>query len=195
MSSISTQIENEAAAMLLARIANGDTKAMEDFYRAFSGTVYAFVLRRLDSAAESEDVVIETMYEVWRSAGAFAGRSMPRTWLLGIARHKLIDKLRASSTRKFESIDGHTEHLASDEPSAFDLLVQAQTRAQVLDCLDGLPEEQRECVHLMFYEDLSVTEIAQIQQCPVNTIKTRLFHARRKMKINLTRQIRWQVSA
>jgi RNA polymerase sigma-70 factor, ECF subfamily len=195
MSSNSKQIENEAATELLARIAKGEAKAMEDFYRAFSSTVYAFVLRRLENPGESEDVVIETMYEVWRSAAAFAGRSAPRTWLLGIARHKLIDKLRSSSTRKFESIDGHTEYIASDEPSAFDLLVQQQTREQVLDCLDSLPEEQRECMHLMFYEDLSIAEIAQIQQCPENTIKTRLFHARRKLKTNLTRQIRWQVSA
>jgi RNA polymerase sigma-70 factor (ECF subfamily) len=195
MSSNSKQIENEAATELLARIAKGEAKAMEEFYRTFSSTIYAFVLRRLENPGESEDVVIETMYEVWRSASAFAGRSAPRTWLLGIARHKLIDKLRASATRKFESIDGHTEYIASDEPSAFDLLVQQQTRDQVLDCLDSLPEEQRECMHLMFYEDLSIAEIAEIQQCPENTIKTRLFHARRKLKTNLTRQIRWQVSA
>lgn len=181
--------------MLLVKIAKGEDKAMEDFYRVFSQAIHAFVFRRLGNAYEAEDVVIETMYEVWRSAGAFIGRSAPRTWVFGIARHKLIDKLRARNTTQFESLDDDAEHIASGEPSAFDLMAQQQTREQILACMDDLPDEQRECLHLMFYEDLSIAEIAQIQQCPENTIKTRLFHARRKLKINLERQTRWQRSA
>ncbi|MBI1889797.1 MAG: sigma-70 family RNA polymerase sigma factor [Burkholderiales bacterium] len=192
MSTNLKQIENETAATLLTKIAQGNTKAMEEFYRMFSRTVYAFVLRRLDNQVEAEEVVVEAMYEVWRNAGSFAGRSAPRTWLLGIARHKLLDKLRASHGRPFEPLEEEAENISADEPSMFERLAQKQTQEQVLSCLESLPEEQRECIHLMFYEDLSIAEIAEIQQCPENTIKTRLFHARRKLKINLERQTRWQ---
>lgn len=73
--------------------------------------------------------------------------------------------------------------------------MQLQTREQVLECMNALPAEQRECIHLMFYEDLSIAETADIQQCSENTVKTRLFHARRKMKISLDRQTRWQMKA
>jgi RNA polymerase sigma-70 factor (ECF subfamily) len=192
MSTNAKQIENETAAALLARIAEGDSKAMETFYRTFSRTVYAFVVRRLESPIESEEVVVETMYEVWRNAGSFAGRSAPRTWLLGIARHKLLDRLRMRNAHLFEPLEDEAESLICEEPSSYERLVQKQTQDQVLSSLDSLPDEQRECIHLMFYEDMSISEIAQIQQCPENTIKTRLFHARRKLKLNLERQTRWQ---
>jgi RNA polymerase sigma-70 factor, ECF subfamily len=187
--------EDEAAGALLGRIANGDTKAMEEFYRAFSRIIYAFVLRRLENPVESEEVVVETMYEVWRNAGSFGGRSAPRTWLLGIARHKLIDKLRAWSSHNFEPLGEEAENVASEDASAFDLLSQRQTREQIVNCLETLPEEQSECLHLTFYEDLSIAEIAQVQHCPENTIKTRLFHARKKLKTCLERQTRWQAKA
>jgi RNA polymerase sigma-70 factor (ECF subfamily) len=184
--------EDELAESLLARIAKGDTKAMEEFYRTFSRVIYAFVLRRLDSPVESEEVVVETMYEVWRSAGAFGGRSAPRSWLLGIARHKLIDKQRAWGANQCEELGEEAENVASEEPSAFEHLAQQQTREQIKNCLATLPDEQSESLHLMFYEDLSIVEIAKIQDCPENTIKTRLFHARKKLKLCLERQTRWQ---
>ena len=192
MSTNPKKTEDEFAEALLARIAKGDTKAMEEFYRTFSRIIYAFVLRRLDSPVESEEVVVETMYEVWRSAGAFGGRSAPRSWLLGIARHKLLDKQRAWGNNHFEELGEEAENVASEDPSAFDHLSQQQTREQIKNCLDTLPEEQSESMHLMFYEDLSIGEIAEIQNCPENTIKTRLFHARKKLKLCLERQTRWQ---
>jgi RNA polymerase sigma-70 factor (ECF subfamily) len=195
MSTNLTNIEDEAAIVLLAKIATGDSKAMEVFYRAFSRTIYAFVLRRLKNSVESEEVVVETMYEIWRSAGSFAGRSRPRTWLLGIAQHKLLDKIRASNAHIFETLGDEAANIASDDMSAFERLSQRQTEAQIQSCLDDLPPDQRECIHLAFYEDMSVSEIAEIQNCPVNTIKTRLFHARRKLKIALERQTRWQLKA
>ena len=191
MSTNLKKTEDEVAVTLLAGIAKGETKAMEEFYRLFSRTVYAFVLRRLENPVESEEVVVETMYEVWRSAGVFAGRSAPRSWLLGIARHKLIDKQRAWHAQPFEELGEEAENVASEDPSAFDHMAQQQTREQVQNCLDTLPDEQSECMHLMFYEDLSIHEIAQIQDCPENTIKTRLFHARKKLKLCLERQTRW----
>jgi RNA polymerase sigma-70 factor (ECF subfamily) len=195
MSTNLTQVEDEAATALLARIAKGESKAMEEFYRAFSRTIYAFVLRRLKNPVESEEVVVETMYQVWRKAGSFGGRSRPRTWLLGIAQHKLLDKLRASNANTFETLGEEAANIASDEMSAFERLAQQQTEEQIQACLIDLPDEQRECIHLAFYEDLSITEIAEIQGCPANTVKTRLFHARRKLKICLERQTRWQIKA
>lgn len=195
MSTNLTQSEDEAAAALLVRIANGESKAMEEFYRAFSRTIYAFVLRRLKNPVESEEVVVETMYEVWRNAGSFGGRSRPRTWLLGIAHHKLLDRLRASNANIFETLGEEAANIASDEMSAFERLAQQQTGEQIRACLIDLPDEQRECIHLAFYEDLGIAEIAEIQGCPANTVKTRLFHARKKLKICLERQTRWQNKA
>jgi RNA polymerase sigma-70 factor, ECF subfamily len=185
------EAEDQLAQATLARIAAGDAKAMEEFYRTFSRIVYAFVMRRLENPVASEEVVVETMYEVWRSAGAFGGRSAPRSWLLGIARHKLIDKQRGWDSHQVEELGEEAENVASEDPTAFDYLSQLQTREQIQNCLETLPDEQSECMHLMFYEDMSINEIAGIQNCPENTIKTRLFHARKKLKLCLERQTRW----
>lgn len=187
----SREAEDESAKATLARIATGEAKAMEEFYRTFSRIVYAFVMRRLENPVASEEVVVETMYEVWRSAGAFAGRSAPRSWLLGIARHKLVDKQRAWNDHPVEELGDEAENVASEDPSAFDHLSQRQTREQIQNCLETLPDEQSECMHLMFYEDMSINEIAGVQNCPENTIKTRLFHARKKLRLCLERQARW----
>jgi RNA polymerase sigma-70 factor (ECF subfamily) len=195
MSTNLTEIEDKTATALLARITNGESRAMEEFYRGFSRTIYAFVLRRLKSQVESEEVVVETMYQVWRNAGSFGGRSRPRTWLLGIAQHKLLDKLRASNANSFETIGDEAANIPSEELSAFERLAQQQTERQIQACLLELPADQRECIHLAFYEDLGIGEIAEIQGCPPNTVKTRLFHARRKLKISLERQNRWHATA
>jgi len=82
------------AVSLLERIARHDEAAMAEFYRTFARQVYAFALRQAGDPGDAEDAVVETMHEVWRVAGRFAGGSLVRTWLFSIARHKLVDQAR-----------------------------------------------------------------------------------------------------
>lgn len=156
---------------------------MRDLYATFSRRIYAFALNQLRNPDDAEDVVIDTMYEVWRRPRGFKGSSKFSTWLLGVARHKILDVLRA---RKLDHLDiegeGLADTLASDLPGAFDLLAERQRRESVIACMEKLPSPQRECLHLVFYEGLSLAEIAHIQTCPENTVKTRLFHARLRIR-------------
>jgi RNA polymerase sigma-70 factor (ECF subfamily) len=170
--------DDQFARALLKQIIRREEQAMASFYKAFERNVYAFALRRLGNQGEAEEVAVETMHEVWKNAGRFRGDSQVRTWVLGIARHKLLDKLRARS-QAYEELD---ETTPSEDLSGFDLLARRQRAQNVLKCLSHLPDEQRDCMHLVFYEELSLAEIAKIQNCPENTVKTRLFHARRKIK-------------
>lgn len=171
--------DDQFARVLLKRIARREEQAMVSFYNAFERNVYAFALRRLGNEGEAEEVAVETMYEVWKNADRFRGDSQVRTWVLGIARHKLLDKLRARGQQIHEELD---EELPSEDLTNFELLARQQRSVSVLKCLSHLPDEQRDCMHLVFYEGLSLGEIAKIQNCPENTVKTRLFHARRKIK-------------
>lgn len=165
----------------LDRIARGDQQAMIAFYKAFESPVYAFTMRRVRDASMAEDVVVDTLYEVWRTAGRFERRSKVLTWVLGIARHKLLDKLRALD-RQTEDIEDHAETLASDAPDAFENVASAQDAKQVAACLDTLPSEQSECMHLVFVEGFTVAEVAEVQKCAEGTVKTRIFHAKRKLR-------------
>ena len=73
--------------------------------------------------------------------------------------------------------------------SAYEGLAAGETSAQLRKCIARLPPEQQECIHLAFFEELSLAEIAELQGSPENTVKTRMFHARRKLKLMLSGQI------
>jgi RNA polymerase sigma-70 factor, ECF subfamily len=170
----------------LASIAKGDQQAMIRFYKAFESRVYAFAMRRLSSPEEAEAVVVETMYEVWKVAKNFQGASRVETWLLGIAKYKSLDKLRARDTET-DDIDDYADSMADEAPGV-EQLVYAKERAHILsDCIDELPKDQSEALHLVYFSGSSVEEVSQIQAIPGGTVKTRLFHARKKLKDCLER--------
>jgi RNA polymerase sigma-70 factor (ECF subfamily) len=172
---------NERVFALLQRMGRGDEAALRELYRAYSRSIYAFALRRLRDAAEAEEIVVDTMHEVWRHPERFRGESKFSTWLLGIARFKLLSLIRAREPQH-EEIGELEETLESGEEGVFEILAQKQRREAVRQCMDKLPPEQRECLHLVFYEGYGVAEVAEVLGCPENTVKTRLFHARRKLK-------------
>ncbi len=168
----------------LEAIARGDQAAMQRFYEAHAQIVYAFALRRLDDPADAADVLHEVMLEVWRKAGRFEGRSRVRTWLLGIARHKVLDRLRAlGRTRERESdIDPDTRAEADEGDDILAATRAAGEARHVRYCLQRLRDIHRQVMHLAFFQELSCAEIAQVLGCPTGTVKTRMMHARRAMK-------------
>lgn len=181
--------KSDELAVLLDLISMGNEQAFARLYRAMNRKVYAFALQFLRDSHLAEDVVTETLFEVWRNARRFAGQSRASTWVLGIARHKALDKLRdqAAFERVESQWDESCESIASSDPSAFEQLADRQTAAQIQRCLASLPLDQRECIHLVFFQDLSLAEVAALQGVPENTVKTRLFHARRKLRGKLER--------
>jgi len=172
---------NEQVFELLRRLGRGDEAALRELYRAYSRTIYAFALQRLRDAADAEEVVVDTMHEVWRHPDRFRGESKFSTWLLGIARFKLLSLMRGRGPQH-EEIGELEETLESEDEGAFEILAQKQRREGVRRCMEKLPDEQRECLHLVFYEGCGLAEVASVQGCPENTVKTRLFHARQKLK-------------
>jgi RNA polymerase sigma-70 factor, ECF subfamily len=176
-------MDNDDVLRLLGRIEQADEAAFRELYRAFSRKLYAYVLRQLGDSAQAEEIVADTLYEVWRAPTRFRGDSQFSTWLIGIARNKVLMAFRSRKPdSKHEDIEGLADVLAGDDESAFDMLAQQQRREGVRHCMDKLSDEHRECVHLVFYEEMSLADVAAVQGCPENTVKTRLFHARQKLK-------------
>ena len=173
-------------AQLLSDIARGNERAMETLYKMFSRKIYAYALHRCNDATEAEEAVIETMHEVWKHPERFRGESKFSTWLIGIARHKMIDAMRAREP-EHSDIEEYGEILADDSMSAFEMIAERQRRRGVEDCMQKLSQEHRECLHLTLYQELSLIEVARMQNVPENTVKTRLFHARKNMKDCLSR--------
>lgn len=175
------ELTNDEIFALLAQVGKGDEAAMTKLYRSFSRKIYAYALNRMRDPQGAEEVVVDTMHEVWRHPDRFRGASKFSTWLIGIARHKMLTALRGKGP-EHEDVDEMGEQLASEEPGAFEMLAERQRREGVQHCMGKLSDEHRECLHLVFYEGLSVGEIAEVQACPENTVKTRLFYARQKIR-------------
>lgn len=169
---------------LVDRIAAGSEEAMTELYGRHARRLHAFAVARLRDPAAAADVLSEVMVEVWRRADRFEGRARVSTWLFGIAHHKVIDELRRRGARGLASADddeaaGLPDLHAVDPVRAIDAAGEAE---RLRRCLERLGDSHREAVHLAFFEDLSCAEIAEIAACPIGTVKTRLFHAKRLLK-------------
>jgi len=176
-------MENERVSKLLERIAKQDQAAFQELYKAFSRKVFAYVLNQLKDQAKAEEVLVDTMYEVWRNPTRFRGESAFSTWLIGIARNKALLVYRSRRPDEDHAdLDDIADIIPDEGPDGYARLAEQQRREGVQLCMGKLTEEHRECLHLVFYEGMSLAEVATIQRCPENTVKTRLFHARQKIK-------------
>ncbi len=176
-------MDNPTVTTLLARVARQDQAAFQELYKAFSRRVYAYVLNRLRDHARAEEILVDTMHEVWRYPTRFRGESMFSTWLIGVARNKMLMALRSQRPDEdHDDLDDIAETAASDMPDGYRALAERQRQDGVQHCMGKLSDEHRECLHLVFFEGFSLGEIADVQKVPENTVKTRLFHARIKIK-------------
>jgi RNA polymerase sigma-70 factor, ECF subfamily len=164
---------------LLARIRAGDNLALQTLYGRHHVKIFRFALRLLRNEQTAEDVVSEVFMEVWRHASGFEGRSEAATWLLAIARNKAYSLLRK---RKEDQIDEESASEIEDAADNPEIVMQKKTKGERLRaCLSQLSVEHREVIDLVYYHDKSVEEVALIVGAPEGTVKTRMFHARKKL--------------
>lgn len=164
-------------AQLLIRIADEDRGAFRLLFERHGDRVYRFALSLTRSPDLAEEVLQETMMAVWKGAKRFKGRSKVTTWLLGIAKNQAYNLLRMEERGK--RLPDATDHVP--DPAG-----EAQMSVRVERALDTLPEAQREVLHLVFYENLTVRETAELLGVPEGTVKSRMHHARRKLAKELT---------
>lgn len=179
-------------AQILARVAEGDKQALAALYRELERPVYRFILSRLNDPFESADLLHDVFIDVWRSAGAFEGRSKVQTWIFGIAYRKVIDLHRKRG--RLEVTDSLPDQ-QDDAPSAEACLIAGQEAAHVRYCLGTLKENQRIAISLAFYEDMTYGEIAEVQGVPEGTVKTRVFHAKKLLLRCLSSRVSRRVPA
>jgi len=175
-------MDDDRVRELLDRIGRHEEPAFRELYKAFSRRVYTYVLNMVKDHGRAEEVLVDTMYEVWRAPARFRGDSQFGTWLIGIARNKALMVHRARRPDELhEDLDDIAETTAADTPDGFAQLAGKQRSEGVQHCMGRLSDEHRECMHLVYFEDLSLADVAGVQGVPENTVKTRLFYARRKL--------------
>jgi RNA polymerase sigma-70 factor (ECF subfamily) len=160
----------------IRRIAAGDEAALTDLYAAYGGPMYAYAFRLTGRAAAAEDVLQECLLAVWRSAGRFRGESRVLTWLLGIVHHKAMD---AVGKRRMESSPDKTgDGLPSQDPRPDERFMKREQSSLLRESMARLPLALRSALDLIFFQGLSLEEAAEVSDCPIGTIKSRLHNAK-----------------
>jgi len=167
--------------LLLAQTALGDRDAFSKLYLKYQPRLVSYCARLLnDDLAQAADIVDEAMFDVWRSADKFEGKSKPSTWIYSITRNKLISWLRKTS----EITLGDDESLLAmidPAPSLEDELEFTDVKQQLVRLMAQLTTEHREVLRLTYFEDKSVKEVALLLGISENTVKTRMFYARKRL--------------
>ena len=164
-------------AELISRIAAGDRRALEELYTLYHRRMARFLVRLTHRYELAEEIINDTFWVVWTKARDFRGESQPSTWILGIAYRKARNAFRSASRQAAE-----TSLEAATMPAVTDPFGTEELRDWLQQALEQLPPEQSLAVQLCYELGHSCEEIAAITGCPVNTVKTRLFHARAKLQ-------------
>jgi RNA polymerase sigma-70 factor (ECF subfamily) len=166
---------------LIRQVARGDKVAMRTLFVRHQVRVYRIAQRIVGNRSAAEDVVTEVFLDVWKNAGRFEGRSTVSTWLLGIARHKALTAV-AANPRPAEPLDGERALGVVDPAEDPEAAMHRKERDALLRrCLEALSPEHGQIIDLVYYQEKSINEVADILGIPDSTVKTRMFYARKRL--------------
>lgn len=169
-------------ARLMIRIRERDVHAFEELYRSYHPRLSRFLGHLVHRPQIVEEVLNDTMMVVWDKPDSFRGEARLSTWIFAIAYRKAMKALR----RLDEAVeDKDAENRVSDDVGPDEMQRRKQVHTLLLTAIRQLSADHRAVVDLTYFHGMNCREIAEIMQCPVNTVKTRMFHARRQLKLIL----------
>jgi len=169
---------------LIARLCKQDEKALELLYHHYYTRLFRFVARITRRDDFIDEIINDVMYVVWEKAETYNQQCQPSTWIFGIAYNKARQSLRNAGNNDEESLDelDGDNLLFEDNDSG---LKQLEMTNWLESALDMLSPEQRAVIELTYFQGLHYSEIAVLMECPENTVKTRMHHARKKLAVIL----------
>jgi RNA polymerase sigma factor (sigma-70 family) len=164
---------------LLERISARDLHAFEQLYRNYQPRLSRFLINIVNRPQVVEEVLDDTMMAVWNTAGNFRGASKVSTWIFAIAYRQAV-KARRRWDEPLPDLQDNDQ--ASTEARPDELLHNSRSHDALVEAMSQLSSDHRAVVDLTYFHGLGYREIAEIMGCPIDTVKTRMFHARRKLK-------------
>jgi len=166
-------------AELIRRVVAKDRRAFELLYQRYAERLQHYLARLISKPDVTEEVLDDVMLVVWQNASRFDHTSKVSTWIFGIAHNKALKARTRLASRSSEQTVSDEHAVEGEGPD--DVSMRSELGRVVARGLEALSPEQRAVVELTFYQERSYQEIAEIVRCPVNTVKTRMFHARRRL--------------
>jgi RNA polymerase sigma-70 factor (ECF subfamily) len=171
---------NDTDQALIAAIAQRDQAAFRELYLRYHQRVARFLSASLPRCKTAEENINDTLWIVWQNAGQFKGASKVSTWIMGIAYHVGVRSLQKSERGLTD-----VKALYDASEATYNPWSQTEIREWIAAGLARLPDEQRTALELAYHLGHSCAEIAQSENCPVGTVKTRMHHGRMKLKLLL----------
>ena len=180
------QYESLGDENLLTLIAHGDKDALECFYEKYSTQVFSLARYMLKDEAIAEEIAQDVFLAVWQKASTFkANRGSPKGWLMSIAHHRVIDHVR-SAKRARASMDRMAQEMVSLEKlyqvRTEDEALRSIERQEIAKALQSIPEAQRTVILMSYFQGYSQSEIAEILDQPLGTVKTRIRLGMQKLR-------------
>jgi RNA polymerase sigma factor (sigma-70 family) len=174
---------------LLQRVGAGDERAFRELFARYAAVAHALAFRLVRQAQVAEEIVQEAFLAVWRTPERYdPARGSVRSWLMGTVHHRAVDAVRREQAqrRRAEQAAAMVPRVADDPTddvlSAIDL---PRERRLVQKALAGLPDEQRDVIHRMYFDGMSQSQIAERTGLPLGTVKSRTLLAMRRLRTNL----------
>jgi len=178
----------------LAALRAGDVGPFEDFVRAGTGSLLAFFRRLGADAQAAEDLTQETFLKMFHAAARYEPRERVEAYAFRVARNAWVDHCRRRAARPHDAVGssldagparsgaGADGPLAADGPGALEGLMRRESAERLRAAVGELPETHRLVVELALMQELPYGEIAAVLEIPVGTVKSRMFHAVRKLR-------------
>jgi RNA polymerase sigma-70 factor (ECF subfamily) len=168
---------------LLNRAACGDEEAFKTAYRAYFPKLHGFIKHSIHDPHAVLEIISETFLVAKSKADTFdRQRAKPSTWLCGIAENKIRDYWRKQGRQpSFSTDEDAIADIPSGDAPVMDQLEHEERMKHLNACRQELPEPHRQALHLFYAHDASLQEIAEVQQCPIGTVRSRMHHARNKL--------------
>lgn len=164
---------------LLARIREGDRQAFEELYKIYHPRLTRFLANLVRRPQLVEEVLDDTLLAVWERPESFKGTSKLSTWIFAIAYRKAM---RAARRNDEPLEDAEADQRPSSATGPEETCAQRRKQALLMRAMDELSPEHRAVVDLTYFHDMEYREIADVLGCPVDTVKTRMFYARRRLR-------------
>jgi RNA polymerase sigma-70 factor, ECF subfamily len=175
-------VQSPADFDLLRQVAAGDDAAFAELYDLYASPVYNYLLRLVNEPAIAEEILQEVFLAMWRGARGFRAEAQVKTWLLRIAHHQAVSWLRRKRAVLWPDDELEWEAVESIEED----LTNSWQIEQLRGAIARLSPKHRAVIELTFVHGLSYIEIAQVMNCPIGTVKSRMSYALRHMNTLLT---------
>jgi len=169
---------NDPDLALVRGMAAGNGSDLDELYARYGPPIFSYLMARLEEHALAEEVLQDVMYAAWTGAAQFRGESKVLTWLLTIAHNRAINARR----RRTPPIVPLHDDIRDTDTGPFEQVMRGSERLVVRETLNRLPAHHREVLVLVFYHQLTESEVAEVLGIAVGTVKSRLHRAKEELR-------------